>query len=466
MSLRIIIIGLGQVGTHIAKVLANENHDVSVIESNASLCQQVQESLDVQVNHGFGTDHRVLESAGINHADMIIAFTGFDEQNIVACQMAAKYGVQQKIARIRNSAFFENPDHFSLLDWGVDVAIQPEIETAKEIVLLIKRSSATDVLEFAQGRLQLIGIRVGKDCPVLNLSMQEVSRKYPNYVFRAVAILRNHRTIIPTGKDVYLQRDQIYFIAAAEEIPKIIQLMGKSDEKLQDIMILGGGRIGRETAHALENDKNIKIKLIDSNPDKSIRLADELQRTLVIQGDGRDFDLLATEGILETDAFISLTDDEETNILTSLLAKHLGVSKTIALVNRSEYIPIMAPIGINAAVNTNIITSNAVLRLIRRGDVVSVASLPGIDAEIVEYRVSPGAKITKKPLRKINFPEGAILGSLTRGDEVLIPVGDTVFHEDDQVVVFSFLQANELNSAKKEGHWVDFQYYQECWLLW
>lgn len=441
MGLRIIIVGLGQVGTHIAKVLANENHDVSVIESNSALCQQVQESLDVQVVNGYGTDHRILEAAGINHADMIIAFTGFDEQNILACQMAAKYGVQQKIARIRNTVFFENPDRFSLLDWNVDVAIQPELETAKEIVLLIKRSSATDVLEFAEGRIQLVGIRIEKDCPVLNLSMQEVSLKYPNYVFRAVAILRNNRTIIPAGKDVYLQRDQIYFIAAANEIPKIIQLMGKSDEKLQDIMILGGGRIGRETAHALESDKNIKIKLIDSNPDKSLRLADELQRTLVIQGDGRDFDLLATEGILETDAFISLTDDEETNILTSLLAKHLGVSKTIALVNRSEYIPIMAPIGVNAAVNTNIITSNAVLRLIRRGDVVSVASLPGIDAEIVEYRVCSGAKITLKPLRKINFPEGAILGSVTRGNEVLVPVGDTIFKADDQVVIFSLPQA-------------------------
>ncbi len=271
--------------------------------------------------------------------------------------------------------------------------------------------------------------------------MQEVSNEYPLNTFRAVAILRDNRTIIPTGKDLYLRRDQIYFIAKSDEISKIVQLMGKSDEKLQDIMILGGGRIGRDTARILETDKNLKIKLIESNPEKSLLLADELKRTLVIQGDGRDFDLLATEGILETDGFVSLTEDEETNILTSLLAKHLGVSKTIALVNRAEYIPIMAPIGINAAVNTNIITTNAVLRLIRRGDVVSVASLPGIDAEIVEYRVSQNAKITKKPLSNISFPEGSILGSLTRGEEVLIPVGSTQFQVDDRVVIFSLPQA-------------------------
>ena len=441
MGLNIIIVGLGQVGTHLTKVLSFENHNVSIIESNSVLCQQAQENLDVQVLHGYGSDYRMLESAGIQNADMIVAFTGFDEQNILICQMAAKYGVRQKIARIRNTAFFENPKKFSLSDLSVDVAIQPELETAKEIVLLIKRSAATDVLEFASGKLQLVGIRVDANCPVLNRTVQEVSNEYPLNTFRAVAILRDNRTIIPTGKDLYLRRDQIYFIAKSDEISKIVQLMGKSDEKLQDIMILGGGRIGRDTARILETDKNLKIKLIESNPEKSLLLADELKRTLVIQGDGRDFDLLATEGILETDGFVSLTEDEETNILTSLLAKHLGVSKTIALVNRAEYIPIMAPIGINAAVNTNIITTNAVLRLIRRGDVVSVASLPGIDAEIVEYRVSQNAKITKKPLSKISFPEGAILGSLTRGEEVLIPVGSTQFQVDDRVVIFSLPQA-------------------------
>ena len=441
MNLRIIIVGLGQVGTHLAKVLAYENHDVSVIESNSNLCQQVQENLDVQVLNGYGTDYRMLETAGIKNADMVVAFTGFDEQNILTCQMAAKYGVQQKIARIRNVNFFQNPDHFSMEDWGVDVAIQPELETAKEIVLLIKRSAATDVLEFAEGKLQLVGIRLGPDCPVLNKTMQDVSMEFNDYHFRAVAILRNNRTIIPTGQDVYLQRDQIFFIAVSEEISNIVQLMGKSEEKLHQIMILGGGRIARETAHILENEKDLQIKLIESNPEKTLMLADKLRKTLVIEGDGRDFDLLATEGILETDALVSLTDDEETNILTSLLAKHLGVSKTIALVNRNEYIPIMAPIGVNAAVNTNIITSNAVLRLIRRGDVVSVASLPGIDAEILEYRVSSNAKITKKPLSKISFPKGAILGGITRNDSVFIPVGTSQIQSDDRVVVFALPEA-------------------------
>ena len=441
MGLKIIIVGFGQVGTHLAKVLAYENHDVSVIESNSALCQQMQESLDVQVINGYGTDYKMLEAAGIKEADMVVAFTGIDEQNILTCQMAAKYGVKNKIARIRNAAFFQNQDYFTLKDWGVDVAIQPELETAKEIALLVKRSAATDVLNLAQGKLQMVGMRIGTDCPVLGKTMQKVSEEYTGYPFRAVAILRNNLTIIPTGQDAYLPRDQIFFIGKTEEISNIVQLMGKSNEKLHKIMILGGGRIGQEIAHILENEKDLEIKLIESNPDKTHMLADKLRNTLVIQGDGRDFDLLATEGIGETDALVSLTDDEETNILASLLAKHLGVSKTIALVNRKEYLPIMAPIGVNAAVNTNVITSNAILRLIRLGDVVSVATLPSIDAEILEYRVTPNAKITKKPLNKISFPKGAILGGITRNNAVFIPVGNSQIQADDRVVIFALPQS-------------------------
>jgi len=437
MSLNIIVVGLGRVGTYLAKVLSRENHNIVGIDSNLSCCQEAGENLDIQVLPGQGTDHRVLETAGIRQADMLIALTGSDDQNILACQMAARYGVQRKIARIRNPAFYDNPPHFSLSQWGVDVAVQPEAETAKEIVLLIKRSAATDVLEFADNRVQLIGIRLDAQCPVLNETVQKVSQKYKENVFRAVAILRNNKTIIPTGADFYHQRDQVFFMAQTEDIPKVAALMGKSDEKLNRIMILGGGKVGRSTAHLLEEEKNLEIKLIDSDPDKTQRLAEEFVHTMVIQGDGRDFDLLATEGILETDALVSVTNDEETNILTSLLAKHLGVTKTIALVSREEYLPIMAPIGVNAAVNINRITSNSILRLIRRGDVVSLASLPGVDAQVVEYLVHAGAKVTKKPLSRLDFPGDAILGAVIRGDRVIIPVGETQIQPGDHVVIFS-----------------------------
>lgn len=432
----IIIAGLGQVGWHLAKVLSNEHHDVIAIEPDSALCQQAEEHLDIRVYHGYATDSRLLEEIGVQNADMFVAFTGSDELNILSCQMAAKYGVAKKIARIRNLDFFERENRFRLSDWGVDIAIQPELETAKEIVLLIKRSAATDVLEFAEGRLQLIGIRLDTETPALNKTLQEIGQEFPEVLFRVVAILRNNRTIIPTGKDYLLRRDQAFILAETREIPKIVQFFGKAEEKLDKIMILGGGKIGRETAKLLEKERSIEIKLIESNPEKSLVLVDQLERTMIIQGDGRDFDLLASEGILETDVLISVTDDEETNILTSLLARHLGVPKTIALVNKEEYLPIMAPIGIDAAINTNMVTSNAILSLIRRGQVLSVASLPGIEAEILEYRVPEKAKITRKPLSKIKFPKGAVIGGITRGDQVIIPVGSTQVQPGDRVVVF------------------------------
>lgn len=441
MSLNIVLLGLGQVGSHLAQVLSRESHDIVAVDSDPVQCREADECLDIKVLQGQGSDRRILEAAGIEQADMLIAVTGNDETNVLACGMAARYDVRQKIARIRNPAFFENPPRFTLADWGVDLAIQPELETAKEIVLLVKRSAATEVLEFAGNRIQLIGVRIDASCPLVHKTLEAVSRDRPGKAFRVVAILRGAETIIPGGQDILQNRDQLFVVAAADDIPDIIALMGKSNEKLERIMILGGGRVGRATARLLDEERDLAIKLIDSDAERALKLADELRRTLVIHGDGRDFNLLATEGILETDALISATDDEETNILTSLLAKHLGVTKTIALVNRREYLPLMAPIGVNAAVNTNLITSNAILRLIRRGDVVSLATLSGLDAQAVEYLAHADSRITRKPLSKIDFPKGAILGAVTRGDDVIIPVGDTRVRPEDHVVVFSLPRA-------------------------
>ncbi len=437
MSLNIVLSGLGQVGSHLAQVLAREGHNLVAIDSDPDRCREVDDSLDIKVLPGQAGDCRVLEQAGIARADMMIAATGDDETNVLACAMAARYGVRQRIARIRNPEHFDRPPRFTLADWGVDLAIQPEVETAKEIVMLVKRSAATDVLQFAGGRVQLIGVRIDATCPLVHKTLEAVGNDHPDKVFRVVAILRGATTIIPGGRDTLQNRDQLFVIAAAADVPGIISLLGKSDEKLKQIMILGGGRVGRSTARLLDREKDLSIKLIDADAGRTQELADELRRTLVIHGDGRDFNILATEGIMDTDALISATDDEEINILTCLLAKHLGVTKTIALVNRREYLPLMAPIGVNAAVNTNLVTSNVILRLIRRGDVVSLATVAGLDAQAVEYLTHADSRITRKPLSKVSFPKGAIVGAVIRGDKVLIPVGDTRIQPGDHVIVFS-----------------------------
>ena len=439
--LNIIIVGLGRVGMHLAKILSSDIHNVVAVEINETKVKHAQESFDMTVINGYGVDYHTLERAGIKDADMLIALTSLDEINIVACQIAARYGVKQKIARIRNPHFYENPDSFTLKEWGIDTAIQPELETAKEIVLLIKRSAATDVIQFADERIQVIGIRLDPGSPVLYKTMEIITQEFREHTFRVVAIVRNNRTIIPTGSDTFMPRDQIFIIAETTAIPKIVEFMGKSNEKLEQIIILGGGKVGRATAHLLEQEKDLKIKLIDSNPENSYRLAEELKKTLVIQGDGRDFDLLAQEGVMDADALISVTSDEETNILTCLLAKHLKVTKTISLINRDEYMPIMAPIGINAAVNTNVVTSNTILRLIRRGNLVSLVTIAGVDAEIMEYKVSDNSKLINKSLSQVHLPKNTIVGAITRDSEVLIPVGSTIFQAGDLVVIFTLPQS-------------------------
>lgn len=239
-----------------------------------SAAVRLQKAWIFRFSRGQGTDCQVLEKAGIRHADILIALTGSDDQNVISCQMAARYGVGRKIARICYPAFYENPSLFTLSDWGVDVSIQPKEETAKEIVLLIKRSAATDVLEFADHKVQLLGIRLDVNCPVLHQTVRRVSQQYPEQVFRAVAILRNNKTIIPTGDNLYLQRDQIFLLAESKNMAEIVELMGKSEEKLKRITILGGGKIGRATARLLEKEDDLEINLSEVNPEKTLPLAD------------------------------------------------------------------------------------------------------------------------------------------------------------------------------------------------
>ena len=439
--MRTIIIGAGQVGSHLAKILSSENHDVVVIDPNQATCNWIREHMDVRVMQGYGTDIHLLKQAKIDQADMLLAVSNSDEVNLVACEMAHIYSVPNKIARVRNSHFYVDPPRLSLNEFHVDIAIHPEEETAQEVVRLIKRSTASEVYDFADGHIQLVGIRLDMQSPLIGKNLIQITQENPDLSFRVTAIFRNNKTIIPTGKDYLLRRDEVFFIAKTDEISKIVVLAGKSEAKVEKVMILGGGKIGRSTAKFLEKEKAIEIKLIESNPEKTHYVAEQLERSLVIQGDGRDIDLLASEGIVEMDAFIALTDDEETNLITALLAKHLGVKRTIVLLNQENYLPIMAPIGIDAAVNTNLITSNVILRFIRQGDVVSVTSIPGLDAEVLEFLAHKSSKIIGSPLKKVKIPEGSIVGAVIRGDEIIIPTGDTVIEPEDKVIMFALPEA-------------------------
>lgn len=434
--MNILIIGAGQVGFYLAQMLSRENHDVTLIETDIDRYRRAREQLDVMVIHGSGSSANSLRQAGVEKCDMIAAVSGVDEVNIVSCLLASKFGVNIKIARVQNPEFSQKSAILTAKDLGIDLMIHPEEETAREIVLLIRRAAATDVVEFEDGRIQVIGIRIDAKAPILNKTLQEVSDANPDKPFRTVAIFRDGRTIIPGGQDFVRRKDQIFVVAKTETISHVLELCGKGDERLQRVMILGGGRVGRSVAMELEREKDIDVKLIEAGHSKSEFVAEQLKRTLVIRGDGTDMDLLATEGIMDQDGFIAVSDDEETNILSCLLSKHLGVRRTIAMVNRADYLPIMSSIGLDAAVDKRIITADAILRFIRRGRVVSVATMRGVEAEVLEIEAAKKASITSKPLKLIKFPKGAIIGIISRKDSVFVPVGDTVVKEGDKAVVF------------------------------
>jgi len=444
---KIIIIGGGEVGFHLGKMLSREHHQVVMIEPNREKINRLESALDVLVIEGSGSSVQTLVKAGIEDADLVIAVSAIDEVNIVACMLADKFGVARKVARIRNAEYTNPHAVLTAEQLGIDMIINPELETAHEIVLLIHRAAATDVVEFAGGAIQLLGIRLDAKSKINTKTLSEVSRSMPDLVFRTVAIARHGRTIIPTGEDRFLEGDQIFVVSKTASVSRLLELCGKSEDKIERIMILGGGKVGRMVAKELEKDRSFDVRLIETSRAKSEFVADQLERTLVIQGDGTDVDLLASEGILDMDAFISVTDDEESNIITSLLAQHLGVRRTITMVTQANYIPLMTSIGLGAAVDKRIITADAIARFIRRGQVVSVATIRGVDAEAIELIARQNSAITRKPLYKIKFPADAIIGAVMRRGEVLVPVGSTVIEPDDKVVIFTL--PKEIPSLEK-----------------
>ncbi len=439
--MRIVIIGAGEVGFHLANIFSRENHRVVIVEPDKEKVKRAESSLDILAVEGSGSSAQTLVEAGVKEADLLIAVSAIDEINIVACMLAEKFGVPRTVARVRNEEYTNPNAVLKPEQLGIDLFINPELETAQEIVRLIRRAAATEIVEFAQGAIQLVGLRLDSDAPILSKKLREVSNDLTQLTFRTVAILRNGRTLIPTGEDYFYKGDQIFVVSKTESIPELLQICGKAEEKLEKIMILGGGKVGRFVARELEQDKSFDVRLIESSRWKSEYVAEQLSRTLVIRGDGTDVDLMAAEGLIDMDAFVAVTDDEETNIITSLLSKHLGVRRTITLTTKANYLPLMASIGLDTAVDKRIVTANAIARFVRRGDVVSAASLRGIGAEAIELVAHEGSKVVNKPLKQLHFPKGAIIGAVTRNGHVFVPVGDSVVEPGDKVVVFALPKA-------------------------
>jgi trk system potassium uptake protein TrkA len=437
--MNILILGAGDIGMQLSKRLSQEKHDITIVDTDPQKVKRASEQLDALVIEGHGCSCRVLQQANVKGIDILAAMTNNDEVNILACQLAKKLGVRSTIARVRNPEFTMPDFILSHEELGVDVMIHPEKETADAVVRLIKQSSATDVIEFAEGKIQLLGVRLEENSPLLRVPLIDLGKRHGDPPMRIVAINRNQRTLIPKGNDELIPGDQVFAICDPGYIADFISLTGKKDTHIENVMILGGGLVGQFIAASLGKDINVKI--IESNVGRSEEIAGVLPHTLIIHGDGTDYDLLATEGIVDMDAFIAVTGDDETNIIATLLVRHMRIPRTIALVNKMDYLPITGTIGMDAVVSKQLLTVNAVQRYIQHQQVASIASLPGIDAQLIEFIAKADYKITRKPLKDIHFPKHAIVGAVMHGNDLVIPKGDTRIQAEDKVVVFTLPQA-------------------------
>lgn len=433
--MKIIIAGAGEVGFHLARLLAIESQDIILIDKDKEKLNYVQNHIDVMTIEGDSTSINVLKEAKVAEADLLIAVTSLEDTNIAICVLGKQLGAKRTIARIRKTEFLESKEIIDLAAIGIDEVISPESLAAKEIKRLLKESAATDTFEFEDGKLVLMGLKIDENSPVLGKKLKDLTYLNPYMNFITVAIHRQNRTIIPYGETTLLLNDQAYFISLADGVSLLLESLKKKRINIKNVMILGGSTTGVNAAKRL--GKKYNIKLIELNKEKCFALADELPDVLVINGDGTKVEILEEEGIRNMDAFIAVTGNSETNIISSLMAKKYGVAKTISMVENIEYINLSQNIGLDTMINKKLIAANFIFRYIRKGEVVSLTAIHGVDAEILEFRVSEGSKITKSKVKYLHFPKSAIIGGVIRNGQGYITLGNFQIQPDDLVVVFA-----------------------------
>lgn len=437
--MRIIIAGAGEVGTHLAKMLSNENHEIILIDPENERLKPVESSLDVLTYHGSATSMNILQDALRKKTDLFIAVTNSEDTNITASILAKRFGALKTVARIGNLDYLEHSllDFFRIL--GIDSLIYPELIAAREVLLMLQETGATEYMEFSEGKLSMFVHRLDKNAPILNKSLEEVNTINKTDKYRAVAIKRDDKTIIPRGNEEFQLGDLVYIISLHEGIEEMMKTSGKKNFETESIMILGGSKIGRHIAFYMQH--TCEVKLIDSDPERCEDLAEILDNTLIINGDGRNMDLLEQEGISGIDVFIAVTGDSETNILSCLLAKKLGVRRTIAEVENIEYINLAKNSGVDTIINKKIAAASRIYRHTTNLNMTQVKFMAGTDAEVIEFIVPTDAKITKGTLRSLDFPKDAIIGGGTRDGVPYIATGNTIIRANDRVVVFTLPSA-------------------------
>ncbi len=438
--MRILIVGAGEVGFHLARRLSEEEQDVVVIESDPERAEYVSQQLDVIAVEGNGASLPVLDEAGIGGMDLMLAVTSKDEVNLIACLAAYELDVDFRVARISNPDYYRGHSILSLEQFGVDLMINPEQECAWEAFQLLTAEAATDLAKFFDGRLQMMGLRVQEGARVAGKSLATLDAELQGRRYTTVAIVRDGVTEIPTGRSRIEVGDQIYLLSPAEEMAEIPSLAGYDSYRLDRVMIAGGSREAVHLARYL-HEHDVTCTLLDRDRERCQELAEELPGALVLHGDATDMELLEMEGVEGVDGFVAFTGQDETNMLSSLLAKHSGARKVVSLIDRIQYVPLVSRVGVDAVVSPRMSTVNAILRYVRRGNVRSVATLKGIDAEAMEIVVGGGAPILGRPFRDVDFPENGIVGAILRDGRVLTPRGDDAVREGDRVIVVTLPDA-------------------------
>jgi trk system potassium uptake protein len=437
--MNIIIAGDGEVGFHLAKMLSGENHNITIVDPHQELLKLIETHTDLLTITGDSSSIEVLEQANVRGADLLISVVHDEKINITTCAIGKKLGARRTIARINNVEYLTNENRELMRSLGIDSMVCPERIASKEIVKLIKQPAATEIFDFTDNKLSLLLIKLDEKALVLNKSLNQIASENPKLDFRAVAIHRNNKTIIPKGDDVFKLNDLAYVITKPQGIDSLMHLGGKEIVEIKNVMIVGGGRIGRKTAQLLEREMN--VKLIEMDKQRAFDLIDLLEKTLIINADARDIELLEDEGIRNMDAFIAVTDDYETNILTCLLAQRFGVKRVIPLVENIDYISISQSIGIETVINKKLITASYIVGFTMNADVKSTKCLSGVDAEVFEFLVKPGSVATKKQIKHLDCPRGSIIGGIVRGENSFIAIGDFQIKEGDTVVIFALPEA-------------------------
>jgi K+ transport systems, NAD-binding component len=427
-----VIVGAGKVGYILAQRLSEENHDVIVIESDEERRGIVESTLDVMTIQGNGASPAILLDPQIRYSDLMVAVTDSDEINMIACMAAKQAGFKRTIARIRSHEYAEQ-DRLKLNETlGIYLTINPEMVTAIEISRILLTPAALDVEEFADGRVRMIEVKIAPDSKLINQPLK--SLKLPPHIL-AAGILRRDRMLIPHGSDMILANDCVFFVGEYSAVKKFEDCFMVIKSKVERVMIIGAGRIGRHLAAILEKS-GISVKVIDKNQERCQELAKQLNNGLVLCGDGTDFDLLTGEGVGQADAVICLTDDDKLNLLLALIAKHIGAEKTFVRVGRSEYVSLMEKVGVDVVLSPRLLTAGVILRQVRRSEVVSVALLEGAKAEAMEIIVAATSQVAFKKIKDTKFPRDSLIGSIVRGKKMIIPNGNTVLEPGDRVVIF------------------------------